>query len=153
VGRGVTLALVITERRNVMAIGVGQGKGGGPRTEEGKMRVSQNALKHGFRAEAPHTLNALDYEPGAEFEPMLEKAKEYFQPTNPMEDDLVQVIARCWWKRARLQQLEDRCIERNPFKLLPVNSGTNLLKYGRQVDLQLHRALRALDRMRGRKSG
>jgi len=131
-----------------MAVGLGRGNGGGPKTEEGRRRASLNALKHGFRAEAPHALESLDFEPGVEFQPILEKAQAHFRPADPMEEELVRLIARCWWKRARIEQLEDRSIERNPYKLLPVNSGTNLLKYGRQVDLQLHRALRALERIR-----
>ena len=131
-----------------MAIGMGQGNGGGPKTEEGKRRASLNSLTHGFRAESTHAMDALEFEPGVEFRPILEKAQASFQPADPIEDELVLVIARCWWKRARLQQLEDRSIERNPYKLLPVNSGTSMLKYERQVDLQLHRALRALYRIR-----
>jgi hypothetical protein len=130
-----------------MTIGLGSGNGGGAKTEEGKRRVSLNALKHGFTAEAPHVLETLDFEPGVEFHPILEKAQAYFRPANPMEEDLVHLIARCWWRRARIEQLEDRSIERNPYKLLPVSSGTNLLKYERQNDLQLHRALRALHRL------
>jgi hypothetical protein len=131
-----------------MTIGLGRGSGGGPKTEEGKRRVSLNALTHGFTAQAQHVLEALDYEPGAEFGPILEKAQAHFRPANPMEEELVHLIARCWWRLARVEQLENRSIERNPYKLLPVSSGTNLLKYERQVDLQLHRALRTLDRMR-----
>ena len=131
-----------------MAIGMGQGNGGGPKTEEGKRRASLNSLTHGFRAESLHAMEALDFEPGVEFGPILEKALASFQPADPIEEELVLVIARCCWKRARLQQLEDRSIERNPYKLLPVNSGTSMLKYERQVDLQLHRALRALYRIR-----
>jgi hypothetical protein len=131
-----------------MTNGPGQGVGGGPKTEEGKRRVSLNAVTHGFTAEAPHVLEALDFEPGVEFQPILEKATAHFLPTDPVEEELVHRIARCWWKRARIEQLEDRSIERNPYKLLPVNSGTNLLKYERQVDLQLHRAIRALERLR-----
>ncbi|MDO8589622.1 MAG: hypothetical protein Q7T82_21565 [Armatimonadota bacterium] len=131
-----------------MAVGLRQGKGGGPKTEEGKRRASLNAMKHGFNAEAPHALEALDFEPGVEFRPILRKARGYFRPANPMEEELVHLIARCWWKRARIEQLEDRSIERNPYKLLPVNTGSSLLKYTRQVDLQLHRALRALQSLR-----
>ena len=131
-----------------MTNGLGQGRGGGPKTEEGKRRVSLNSLRHGLRAESPQALGALDYVPGAEFGPILEEARACFRPANPMEEVLVHTIARCWWKSARVEQLEDRSIERNPYKLLPVHSGTDLLRYGRQVDLQLHRALRALERMR-----
>lgn len=130
-----------------MAIGLGRGNGGGPKTEEGKRRVSLNALKHGFTAEAQHVLETLDFEPGAEFQPILEKAQAHFQPDNPMEEELVHLIARCWWKLARIEQLENRSIERNPYKLLPVTSRTDLLKYERQVDLQLHRALRTMHRI------
>jgi hypothetical protein len=121
---------------------------GGPRTEEGKRRASLNALKHGFYAEAPHAMDSLDFEPGVEFGPVLEKARACYQPENAAEEELVHLIARCWWKRARLEQLEDRSIERNPYKLLPVYSTPYLLKYARQVDLQLHRAMRALERIR-----
>ena len=60
----------------------GRGSGGGPKTEEGKRRVSLNALKHGFTAAAPHALEVLDFEPGVEFEPILEKAQAYFRPAN-----------------------------------------------------------------------
>jgi hypothetical protein len=131
-----------------MTVGLRQGTGGGPKTEDGKKRASLNPMKHWFYAEARHALEALDFEPGVEFQPILEKARDYFQPANPVEEELVHLIARCWWKRARIEQLEDRSIERNPYKLLPVNSGTDLLKYTRQVDLQLHRALRALQSLR-----
>jgi hypothetical protein len=131
-----------------MAVDLRQSRGGGPRTDEGKQRSSLNAMKHGFYAEAPHALESLEFEPGAEFQPMLERAQDHFRPLDPMEEELVEVIARCMWKRARLQQLEDRSIERNPYNLLPVNSMTNLLKYARQNDLQLHRAIRTLQSLR-----
>jgi len=137
-----------SERRTPMAIGLGQGNGGGPKTEEGKNRSSLNAMQHGFYAEAPHALESLDSEQGVEFQPVLEKARGCFQPADAMEDELVHLIARCWWKRARLEQLENRSIERNPQSLLPVYSMAPLVKYGRQVDLQLHRALRALRSLR-----
>ena len=132
-----------------MAIGVGQGHGGGPKTDEGKRRSSLNSLTHGLTAESDQALETLEYEPGVEFQPILEEAREYFKPANPMEEKLVRLVARCWWRHARIEQLEDRSIERNPYKLLPVNARTGMLRYERQVDLQLHRALRALYRVRG----
>jgi hypothetical protein len=137
------------ERRLPMAIGMGQGHGGGPKTDEGKRRASLNSLRHGLAAESDHAMEALEYEPGVEFQPMLDEAPEYFMPANPVEEKLVRLIARCWWRCARIEQLEDRSIERNPYKLLPVNARTGMLRYERQVDLQLHRALRALYRVRG----
>ena len=69
----------------------------GPRTDEGKQRTSQNALKHGLYATDP-LIRGEDpddfYRHGAELEYQL-------RPANAVEEDLVEQIIDITWRLKR----------------------------------------------------
>jgi len=74
----------------------------GPRTEQGKQRSSQNALKHGFRAKDP-LIPGEDpdhyYRHSAELESEL-------QPAGPLEKNLVDQIVDITWRLKRFARIE-----------------------------------------------
>ena len=83
-------------------------KATGPRTAEGKMRVSQNARKHGLYANASFFWDsaiALGEDP-REFERLLKGLVLARQPANTLETVLVEDIALLIWKKARLDKAE-----------------------------------------------
>ena len=78
----------------------------GPRTEEGKQRTSQNALKHGLYATDP-LIRGEDpddfYAHGAELEYQL-------RPANAVEEDLVEQIIDITWRLKRCVRIESAVI-------------------------------------------
>ena len=125
----------------------------GPKTQEGKKRSSLNALKHGFDARAAHALAAVDDACDIEFQPYLDKVRAHYQPSDPMEEELVERIARCLWRLARSADMERRLVAGIGARTNPSNSNERILKFERLVDMQLHRAIRTLDRKRARRPG
>lgn len=78
-------------------------KSTGPRTPEGKARVSLNALRHGLAA-APGTI--LPHENRAEYEDMKSGLIESWQPANAQEFQLVAAIADGWLRMERSRRFE-----------------------------------------------
>ncbi len=78
----------------------------GPRTDEGKQRTSQNALKHGLYATDP-LIRGEDpddfYAHGAELEYQL-------RPANAVEEDLVEQIIDITWRLKRCARIESAVI-------------------------------------------
>ncbi len=70
----------------------------GPKTEQGKARVSQNALKHGITAKK---LFLLQNENPEQWNELLADCVQQFQPTTPFEHRLVTEIAFAWWRMQR----------------------------------------------------
>jgi hypothetical protein len=79
----------------------------GPRTEAGKQRSSQNAIKHG--AYAKKTI--IKGESEEEFIEFLAQYFEDFEPRGITEEELVFSLADNAWRRRRFSQLEGRAIE------------------------------------------
>ena len=77
-------------------------KSTGPRTEEGKSRASQNALKHGLLARDA----VMPGEDPAEFEAQLAALEDDIQPQGALEHELVRQIADAQWRMRRLTRLE-----------------------------------------------
>src|ERR1035438_657539 len=79
----------------------------GPKTERGKRTVSCNAIKHGFLAREV-VITAGDGEEGLEeFHDLVEQFCEYYEPVGVVEESLVQTIATCWWRKARVIRAEN----------------------------------------------
>ncbi len=79
----------------------------GPRTDEGKQRVSQNALKHGLFSKR----TVIPGEDPDDFDSLLTEYERVFQPTNVAEDALVRQIADADWRLRRISTLEDTFLE------------------------------------------
>jgi hypothetical protein len=125
--------------------------GGGPRTEEGKNRVSLNALKHGLSARSPQALSAIaqECESEAAFEEIFSAISDYYCPSDAMERGLVRRIAVSFWRLYRTETVERRYFIKEG-RTLPRFSGSGMADDERLPDLYLHRAIRALERKRDR---
>ena len=77
-------------------------KSHGPKTEAGKQRSSQNALRHGLTSQ---TL-VLPSEDPAEFQRLLDGYIQQFQPAGLVELDLVHEIVAAKWRLNRLALIE-----------------------------------------------
>src|SRR5271166_3304627 len=78
----------------------------GPRTPEGKLRSSRNALRHGLTAASP----VLPTEDPAAFETHRRQFLDEYQPANPTETHLVHELADTAWRLRRIPLLEARLI-------------------------------------------
>lgn len=123
----------------------------GPKTPEGKRRSSLNALKHGFTATSPHALQAAAERYHLDFEPIHDEVRQHYRPCDPVEEQLVKRIARCIWRIARAEMMESGLLDRNPLALKPGTSLQKVMDYDRTADLQLYRAIKALDAKRSGK--
>ena len=77
-------------------------RSGGPKTVEGKLAVSQNALKTG----AYSSLAVLPNENPEEFNQLVDQFKHDFHPADVIENSLVHELATLTWKKLRLEKLE-----------------------------------------------
>lgn len=121
---------------------------GGPRTPEGKKRSSLNALKHGLYAKSTHALDDVADAHGIDFKDILDQMNRHYRPADPVEEQLVQRIARCVWRLSLSASMEERLLERGGNSVRPGASYDRILKYERLVDIHLHRALQMLQRKR-----
>ena len=92
----------MTSRKQIEANRNNAKQSTGPRTNAGKQRSSQNAVKHGLLAK--QTL--IPGENPADFEALLSSYEDTFQPANPVEDALVRQIADAEWRLRRVSRLE-----------------------------------------------
>ncbi len=77
-------------------------RSGGPRTTEGKLAISQNALKTG----AYSNLAVLPNESLEEFNQLVVQFSHDFHPADVIESSLVRELAVLTWKKLRLEKLE-----------------------------------------------
>ena len=84
--------------------GVGRGKGGGPKTEEGKARSSRNAIRHGVLA---HNTIILPGEQQSDYEEMFSGWVNEFQPAGYAEERLVKLLIRNDWALQRAMRAHD----------------------------------------------
>ena len=75
----------------------------GPRTEEGKTRSSQNALKFGLLSDAL-TIKYIENSDG--FTSQHERLKASLQPQDPSQESWVLQIATLHWRLQRLARFE-----------------------------------------------
>ncbi|MBS1829305.1 MAG: hypothetical protein JST93_28640 [Acidobacteria bacterium] len=76
--------------------------GRGPVTEQGKLRSSQNAFKHGVYS----SKIILPGESSEEFFKLLGAYEEQFRPTDQLERDLIQDLADARWRIERMKRQE-----------------------------------------------
>src|SRR5438128_689331 len=92
----------MTSQAKLAANRINAQKSTGPKTAEGKAKVSKNALKHGF------TTNQAILDPiEAELFPQFaEEITKDFAPRNQIELALVDEIIACAWRLRRVLRLE-----------------------------------------------
>lgn len=123
---------------------------GGPKTPEGKLRSSLNALKHGLRAESEQAMQLLNEQVGRDYEDLYEEMRAHFKPRDPLEDVLVRRIARAAWRTLLTQAIEDKELERRAHYLKISDRYEKIIRSERFIDIQFHRAVYALERKRQR---
>ena len=127
-----------------MTTATGSRKGiGGPKTPEGKRRVSLNAMKHGLTALSNQGLELVAETIGTDFETVLGQMRGYYRPADPVEEVLVTTIARCAWRLKITQAMEDSALDQQ-MTLRPSKRLEQISILERRTDLQLHRAMSAL---------
>jgi hypothetical protein len=76
----------------------------GPKTLEGKRNSSRNALKHGLFA--PEVVNVAQGESPERFRRLLQDLWNEYEPVGRTEGILVEKIAACLWRQARIFRAE-----------------------------------------------
>ena len=84
----------------------------GPRTVRGKRIVARNAIKHGFLAREAVITAGEGKETLEEFQSLIDGLGEYYAPVGVVEELLVQTVATCWWRKARVLRAENGEIRR-----------------------------------------
>ena len=79
----------------------------GPKTARGKRTVARNAIKHGLLAREVVITAGDGEEDLAEFHALIGSLWEYYEPAGVVEESLVQTIATCWWRKARVIRAEN----------------------------------------------
>jgi len=82
----------------------------GPRTESGKQRSSQNALRHGLTAASA----VLPSEDQAAFDALRRSFFDQHKPATPIETQLVQELVDTAWRLNRIPLLEAELFSQNP---------------------------------------
>jgi hypothetical protein len=78
----------------------------GPRSAAGKARASLNALRHGILARAAFNLTIEGAERRKEFEVLVAGLAQEFQPQTTTEHLMVQQLAGCYWRLAKVWRYE-----------------------------------------------
>src|SRR5712692_9085093 len=84
----------------------------GPTTERGKCTVARNAIKHGVLAREVVITAGDGKEDLSEFHDFVERLCEQYEPVGVVEESLVQTIATCLWRKARVIRAENGEIRR-----------------------------------------
>lgn len=121
---------------------------GGPNTREGKEKIRLNALKMGLHSYSLVGMQAVADVIGVTFEEIHEKMMDHYQPADYLEETLVHRIARCTWKLRLIQSIEDNALYGLTVSSAPGSSLEALSVIERRTDVQLHRAISALNHKR-----
>jgi hypothetical protein len=100
-------------------------KSRGPRTEEGKARSAQNALKHGLRAQK---YLVLPEEDAGEFAALEAALLEELAPVGVLQTMLARRVAVAAWRLARADRLEVEVLEFRSYE--GANAGLALIRDG-----------------------
>jgi hypothetical protein len=79
----------------------------GPKTERGKRTVARNAIKHGLLAREVVITAGDGKESMKDFDNLVKQLCECLEPVGIVEESLVQTIATCWWRKARVIRAEN----------------------------------------------
>lgn len=117
---------------------------GGPKTPEGKTRSSMNNLKHGLTATSPQAMQIMASACSRTLDEVFLDLRDHYRPQDPVEDALIKRIATCLYRLEQADAMQRRAMSRRPSAMKPSPSAERVVRYERTVDLQLHRAIRAL---------
>jgi hypothetical protein len=102
----------VSTKRKIDSARANGAKSRGPATEEGRKKSSMNALKYGLTARTVVLPNEND----DEYTFLLESYVEKFQPTDPVEMDLVLEMVNAKWRQRRLYNIETDLFEQQMAK-------------------------------------
>jgi hypothetical protein len=121
----------------------------GPRTESGKQRSSQNALRHGLTS---HTA-VLPTEDQSAYEQHRRQFENEYQPATPTESQLVQQLADTSWRLNRIPFLEADLLAEvpSPQPLIPQLAALGL--HGARLSRQFERTLNQLRSLQQERRG
>lgn len=85
-------------------------KSTGPKSREGKLRASMNALRHGLCA----TMPVVPGEDPEHYRRVMEALRVEYDPRTPLEAMLVERAAAGLWRLARLQRIEAELLTADP---------------------------------------
>ncbi len=83
---------------------------GGPTTEAGKRRSSQNSFKHGLAAGFSH-FKLLSSEDPAEYAELLAEVRSQFVPRTTCERHKIDDMAQAWWLQRRARNMQTSALE------------------------------------------
>ncbi|HZU27814.1 MAG TPA: hypothetical protein VFA04_19945 [Bryobacteraceae bacterium] len=92
----------MSSERRIRASRENGAKSHGPKTPEGKLRSSRNAIKHGLLSE----IIVLPTEPAERFLQLSTELEDEFHPSTPFQRLQVESIAACAWRIRRVWALE-----------------------------------------------
>lgn len=121
---------------------------GGPKTAEGRRRVSLNAIKHGYYANSEGALKLLADEIGRDYADLYAEMRAHFKPMDPLEELLVRRISRAAWRMLVTEAAENRDVAKTGGVPCVTSSYSEIIRNERYIDIQLHRAIYALERKR-----
>ena len=104
----------------------------GPNTPEGKARSSQNARKHGLRAER---FVITPGEDGGAFEALCHDLRRTYAPEDRAETELVEAMAAGLWQACRAERMEAEALATMAPKGLPPHGGDLLAHPGHRASL------------------
>ncbi len=85
-------------------------RSGGPTTEAGKRRSSQNSFKHGLAAGFSH-FKLLSSEDPAEYAELLAEVRAQFVPRTTCERHKIDDMAQAWWLQRRARNMQTSALE------------------------------------------
>jgi hypothetical protein len=112
----------------------------GPRTEPGKQRSSQNALRHGLTARTA----VLPTEDPDAYQRHIQQFLDEYQPGTATETQLVHEIANTSWRLNRIPFLEAELLSQNPNPQTLIPQLATLGLHGSRLSRQFQKALEQL---------
>jgi hypothetical protein len=89
----------------------------GPKTPEGKAAAAQNSTKHGLSG----AFAVLSHEDQDEFDVLLARLRDEFQPASEHEQFLVEQMAQARWRLSRARRLETAMFEQMLKGVIPAD--------------------------------
>ena len=112
----------------------------GPRTEQGKQRSSQNALRHGLTARTA----VLPTEDPEAYQRHIQQFLDEHKPATPTETQLVHEIANTAWRLNRIPSLEAELLSQDPSPQSLIPQLASLGLHGSRLSRQFQKALEQL---------
>src|ERR1700679_4004276 len=112
----------------------------GPRTESGKQRSSQNALRHGLTAQTA----VLPTEDPEAYQRHIQQFLDEYAPATPTEIQLAHEIATTAWRLNRIPFLEAGLLSDNPSPQSLIPQLATLGLHGSRLSRQFQKALHQL---------